>query len=96
MRYILRCLGVPISKPSNLFGDNLGVIQNASNPDSDIKKKHVAISYHAVRESIAANILVPHWIKGKYNVSDLLTKQIGGSEFHLLLEQMFWQPYFRK
>ena len=96
MRYILRSLIVPITRPSNLFGDNLGVIQNASNPDSDIKKKHVAISYHAVRESIAANILVPHWIKGKYNVSDTLTKQIGGSDFHFLLEQVFWQPYFRK
>ena len=61
VRYMLRCLGVPVDKPSYLFGDNFGVIQNASNPDSDLKKKHVAISYHFVREAIAAQILVPFW-----------------------------------
>ena len=41
MRYIIRCLGVWVNFPWHLFGDNLGVIQNALNPEADIKKKHV-------------------------------------------------------
>ena len=57
LRYMLRCLGIPVTKPSNLFGDNYGVIQNASNVDSDIKKKHVTLSYHMVHEAIASNII---------------------------------------
>ena len=92
---VLRCLGVPITKPSYLFGDNLGVIQNASNPDLDIKKKHVAISYHLVREAIAAKIIAPFWLKGTCNLSDILTKQIGGPEFRSLVEVLFWQAMFK-
>ena len=33
LRYMLRSLGVPVTKPTTMMGDNMGVIQNASNPD---------------------------------------------------------------
>ena len=94
LRYMLRCLGIPVTKASSLFGDNLGVIQNAANPDSDLKKKHVAISYHAVREAIAAGSVMPYWLKGKVNMSDIMTKQIGGPEFRAFVDTLFWQPSF--
>ena len=29
IRYMLRCLGIPVTKPTDLYGDNFGVIQNA-------------------------------------------------------------------
>jgi len=61
IRYMLRSLGIPVEEPTNLIGDNLGVIQNASIPDLDLKKKHVAISYHCVREAVAAQIVKPIW-----------------------------------
>ena len=96
MRYMLRCLGIPVTKASNLFGDNLGVIQNAANVDSDLKKKHVALSFHMVREAIAAGIIAPQWIKGNVNASDIMTKQIGGPEFRDKAEMLFWTPLFRK
>jgi hypothetical protein len=51
IRYMLRCLGVPVTKPTNLYGNNYGVIQSATIPDGELKKKHVAISYHYVREA---------------------------------------------
>ncbi len=51
--YMLRCLGIPVTKPTDLFGDNLGVIQSADIPEGELKKKHIAISYHYVREAIA-------------------------------------------
>jgi hypothetical protein len=50
IRYMLHCLGVPITNPTNLYGDNFGVIQSASIPEGELKKKHVAISYHYVRD----------------------------------------------
>ena len=40
--YMLRCLGVPVTEPTDLFGDNFGVIQSAEIPDGELKKKHIA------------------------------------------------------
>ena len=96
LRYILRCLGIPVTRPSTLFGDNLGVIQNATNVDAELKKKHVSISFHAVCEAIAAGILVPFWLKGTTNLSDTMTKQISASEFLSHVETLFWSPDYRK
>ena len=43
-------------------------------PSSSLKKKHNAIAYHKVRESVAAGIVQIHHIEGKENVADILTK----------------------
>jgi hypothetical protein len=41
------CLGIPVMKPTILYGDNFGVIQSATTiPEGELKKKHVAIAYH--------------------------------------------------
>lgn len=74
MRYMLRCLGIEVTKPSLVCGDNLGVIQNISMKDSLLKKKHVAISYHKSREAVAAGIAHPVKTEGVYNYADVLTK----------------------
>jgi len=86
---MLRCLGIPVKDPTNLIGDNLGVIQNASIPDTDIKKKHVAISYHCVREAVAAQIVTPIWCDTTQNWSDICTKALGPIPFsRIVREQM--------
>ena len=54
LRYKLRMLGVPLSGPARIMCDNTSVIYNGSFPESTIKKKHLAISYHRVREFIAS------------------------------------------
>ncbi len=99
LRYMLRCLGIPIpndgSAPTYLFGDNLGVIQNATNPEADLKKKHVALSFHFVREAIAAGITAPYWMEGKHNGSDITTKQIGSTEYLRHCDNLFWKPKHR-
>lgn len=46
IRYMLRCLGIPVKTPTKIFGDNWSVIQSASIPQSELKKKHIAIAYH--------------------------------------------------
>jgi hypothetical protein len=95
IRYMLRCLGVNIgTKPTDVFGDNLSVIQNSQNPEADLSKKHVAISFHVVREAIAAGIICPYWLKGKYNLSDIMTKQIPKPEFVKHTDFIFWRPNF--
>jgi hypothetical protein len=32
----------------------------------DSKKKHITLSFHFVREAIAAGIITPNWLKGKF------------------------------
>ena len=98
LRYMLRCLGCNIpadgSCPTKVFGDNLSVIQNSQNPAADLSKKHVAISFHVVREAIAAGIIEPYWLHGVWNLSDIMTKQIPKSEFVKHCDYIFWRPDF--
>ncbi|MGH7955207.1 MAG: Ty1/Copia family ribonuclease HI, partial [Gloeomargaritales cyanobacterium] len=82
LRYMLRSLGVPVSKPTDMMGNNIGVIQNASNPEGLLKKKHTALSFHRVRECNAAGILSPYHIPGVDNHADILTKVIPESPFN--------------
>ena len=78
--------------PTNIFGDNLSVILSSANPEHDISKKHVAISFHVVREAIAAGIIEPYWIKGIHNMSDIMTKQIPSGPFYHHLDYIYWKP----
>ena len=96
---MLRCLGVPIpndgSSPTCIFGDNLSVIQNARNPHSCLSKKHVALSFHCVREGIAAGVTSPFWLIGKFNQSDIMTKQIAAKKYLTHVDNICWSAPHR-
>jgi hypothetical protein len=81
VRYMLRCLGVKVSKPTNVLGDNRSVIINSTNRDSLLKKKHTAIAYHKTRESAAAGIVRPLKVDSKDNFADMLTKSLCQNTF---------------
>ena len=85
---MLRCLGIPVIEPTNLYGDNFGVIQNATIPDSDLKKKHVAIAYHCVREAVARKVVNAIWVKSHENFADLCTKALGSVLFNDLVSEV--------
>jgi hypothetical protein len=74
VRYMLRCLGITVERPSLVCGDNMGVIQNVTIKDSLLKKKHVAIAYHKTREAAASGIAHPIKTPGTNNYADCLTK----------------------
>jgi hypothetical protein len=38
IQYMLRCLGILVTKPTNLYGDNFGVIQSATIPEGELKR----------------------------------------------------------
>ena len=48
LRYKLCMMGVPISGPSHVFGDNMSVIYNTQKLESTLKKKSNQICYHTV------------------------------------------------
>lgn len=81
IRYMLRALGIKIEKPCYLYGDNLGVIQNASTPEGVLKKKHVALSFHFVREAVATRVIMPRKVGSPDNFADMLTKPLDKNTF---------------
>ena len=70
----LGCLGAPIRKLSYIFGDNDSVFNSSVTPQGNIHKRHVALSFHRVREAIAANIVSYQLINVKINPADILSK----------------------
>ncbi len=90
-RLSLRYLGVPV-KESFMFGDNKSVVNSSNVPAGKLHKRHIALSWHRVRESIAAKILYFIHIPGAINPSDMLSKQWGYQQTWTQLQALlFWQ-----
>ena len=70
LRNILRYLGVPIMTKAYMFGDNKSVLMSATIPQSVLNKRHNMLSYHRVREVIAAKTLDFYWCSSDQNKSD--------------------------
>ena len=92
LRYTLRMMGIPIDGPSWMFGDNQSVITSSTIPESTLNKRQNALSYHLVRECIAAKIIYLLHVSGKVNPSDLLTKFLSWANFWPLIQPLlFWK-----
>ena len=75
LRYKLRMFGLNLQGPAYTFCDNAGVVKNVSIPESVLHKRHNAINYHIIRESVAAEIMQVGKEDTKTNLSDLLVYQ---------------------
>ena len=74
IRHTFRYLGAPIATKSFLFGDNRSVVTSATLPHSTLTKRHNILTFHRVREAIAAKVMAFYWIQSAYNLSDMLSK----------------------
>ena len=86
LRYKLRTLGVPLQGPTMTFCDNNSVVLSSTIPGSVLKKKHNAIAYHKIRESIACKILQLYHVTTEWNLADILTKTVPGPKFKRILK----------
>ena len=80
IRYKLRMMGVPLSGPSYVYGDNMLVIHNTQRPESTLKKKSNAICYHFARESVAMGEAMTGHVESSENPADFATKVIPGGQ----------------
>ena len=78
--YKLRMMGVALSGPTYVYGDNMSVVHNTQRPESVLKKKSNAICYHAVRESVAMGESIIGHIPSVDNPSDICTKIVLGGQ----------------
>ena len=81
-----------MSDKTFMFGDNKSVIDSSTLPHSLLKKRHLALCYHRVREAIASGIVAFFKIPSKVNPADLLSKHYGYPEANTLLRPLlFWR-----
>eukprot|EP00957_Ditylum_brightwellii_P023808 1796721-Ditylum_brightwellii.AAC.1 len=57
VKYMLRCLGMKVTKLYLILGDNQSVIVNLIAPSSLLKKNHISASYHMVCGATATKIM---------------------------------------
>jgi len=91
VRYKLRMLGIPIDRPALLLGNNLSVVLSTTIPSSTLKKKHQAINYHHIHESVAAHVLRFTHIDTKHNLADCLTKPLTNEDFLQLVKPILFR-----
>jgi hypothetical protein len=91
MRTLLRYLGVPIRDHSYMFGDNKSVVNSATMPEAKLHKRHTLLSFHRVREAIAAGMVIFTHIDGRINPADILSKHWGYQQvWPNLRPLLFW------
>ena len=88
LRTTLRYLGVPIQSTSYMFGDNRSVITSSTIPQSVLSKRHNMLSYHRVREAIAAGIISFQWCASEDNKSDILSKHWEAGKVHKVIREL--------
>jgi hypothetical protein len=91
-RLTLRHLGVPSIRESIMFGDNESVVHSSNMPTGKLHKRHIALSWHRVRETIAAKVLRFVHVPGAINPADMLSKHWGCQQTWPQLQALlFWQ-----
>jgi hypothetical protein len=86
LRYKLRMMGIPLTTPTYIYGDNMSVIYNTSRPESTLKKKANSVCYHFIREAVAADECRTGHIPTNENPADVATKPLpsGDKRDHLI------------
>jgi hypothetical protein len=73
-------MGVALSVPTFVYGDNMSVVHNTQRPESVLKKKSNSICYHAVRESAAMGESIIGHVPSTDNPADICAKVVPGGQ----------------
>lgn len=87
--YNLRMFGIQVVEPAKMFCDNEAVDIWESLPESTLKKNHLSISYHRIRESVAEGIILDFKEDSSSNLYDLFTKPLNHVYRKRLLSYIF-------
>ena len=65
---------------------------NTTVPGSAVKKRHLAVAYHWIREAVASGIVNINHCWSETNLSNLLTKPLGPQTFQRLVKHKKFPP----
>ena len=92
LRLTLMYLGAPINDRVYMFGDNRSVVTSSTLPQSKLSKRHIALSFHRVREAVASKMLTFIHIPGMSNPADILSKHWSNYKIWKTLQPLlFWE-----
>jgi hypothetical protein len=80
LRYKIRLIGISLSGPTYIYGNNKSQVTNSYRPESTLKKKCNSICYHAIHELVARGETLLTHIRTGENLEDFLTKTTSGAE----------------
>ena len=93
IRYKFIMMGVEVSGPTYIYGDNMSVIHNTTKPESVLNKKSNSICYHFVRESVAMKECLTTHVATLNNWSDLSTKVLSEKKRQDLVSGVLYDIY---
>ena len=73
-------MGIPVTTPVYVYGDNKSVLCNTTAPDSQLKKKSNSVAYHHCREGVALDEWRTCYLNTDENMSDMMTKPLPAGE----------------
>jgi hypothetical protein len=80
--------GWMVAKPIEMFGDNRNATDWAVEKMITDGNRHIDICYMKIRERVRRGDILPVWIHGKNNPSDILTKPVEKDVIDRLLSQL--------
>ena len=86
-------MGIPLSGPTYIYGDNKSQVTNSSRPELTLKKKCNPICYHAICESVAMGETLLMHIRTGENITDFLTKTTSGAKCPKLVSEVVHDIY---
>jgi hypothetical protein len=90
LRSTLRYLGVPVREKSYVFGDNETAVNSSIKIHAKLHKRHNMLSFHFVREAVAAGFVHITHIPGNINPADILSKHWGYSDMWPILKPLLF------
>jgi hypothetical protein len=87
MRYLLSEFGIQCT-PLDIMCDSQGAIQSMNNPKNTSRVKHIDIAHHFVRERKERGEVRFHFVPGKQNVADVLTKPLPNPRHREICKQL--------
>jgi len=90
-------MGIAISGPTYIYGDNMSVIYNMQRPESTLSKKSNAICYHTVQESVVMGESLTEHISSTEIPADIGTKVMAnGNKRWSLVNKLLYDLYNRE
>jgi hypothetical protein len=81
--------GIPIGGPTKVFCDNKAVVENATAPESCLKKNRDSTAHHHIREQTAAGtISVAKEHTTDTNIADLFIELLPKPRMHQLMRRV--------
>ena len=87
MRQLLSEIGVNklVQKPFNVYGDNIAANNLCKNHFVSTGNQHIFMPYHWNRRAVREGHAIVKWVQTNMNISDIMTKPLGGATFQLFL-----------